>query len=371
MVILINATNIKKGGGVQVTDSLCRYLYSFPNHRFVVVLSSAIIEIGPKIKNYPNVRVVYYDIRNNLATLLFGRDSFLDQLVSNESVDCVFTVFGPSRWNPRCPHVSGFARPHLIYPESPFYSQLSARDRIKSVLTNKLVHFYFHRSTHLFVSESEWVSKRVEKCFRHSKCFTITNYYNQVFDSENEWVPLPLPAFEGVTLLNIGANYPHKNLKILIDVAQLLRRQHPEIRFRFVLTLSENEISIPEDLKEFFVLVGKVKIAQCPSLYEQASIMIQPSLLECFSATYPEAMRMGVPIITTDLEFARGLCKDAALYYSPLDPSSAVDQIMLIISNQSVRERIIHNGYLQLKHYDDYGTRAKKTIALCEALSSK
>lgn len=371
MVILINATNIKMGGGVQVTDSLCRYLYAFPNHRFVVVLSSAIKEIGIIIKGYPNVKVVDYDIRNSLATLVFGRDKFLDHMVNKEAVDCVFTVFGPSRWNPRCPHVSGFARPHLIYPESPFYSQLSTIDRIKAAMTNKLVHFFFSRSTNCFVSESEWVSKRVEKCFINSKCFTITNYYNQVFDRGDEWEPLPLPPFEGTTLLNIGANYPHKNLKILIDVAQLLRRKHPEVRFRFVLTLAQDELIIPEDLKDYFVFVGKVKISQCPSLYKQASIMFQPSLLECFSATYPEAMRMGVPIITSNLEFARGLCKDAALYYSPLDPSSAVDQIMIIIKNKSVREKIVQNGYLQLRHYDDYETRAKKTIALCEVLFSK
>lgn len=37
-----------------------------------------------------------------------------------------------------------------------------------------------------------------------------------------------------------------------------------------------------------------------------------PSLLECFTATYPEAMRMERPIVTTDLAFAQGLCGEAA-----------------------------------------------------------
>ena len=64
-------------------------------------------------------------------------------------------------------------------------------------------------------------------------------------------------------------------------------------------------------------------ITECPSLYEQADVMFQPTLLECFSATYPEAMKMQRPIVTTDIEFAHGLCGPAAHYYSPLSAEDA------------------------------------------------
>ena len=56
-------------------------------------------------------------------------------------------------------------------------------------------------------------------------------------------------------------------------------------------------------------------ISECPSLYRQSTFAFQPTLLECFTATYPEAMRSGKPIVTPDLEFARGLCGGAAVYY--------------------------------------------------------
>ena len=39
MNILINASNQKGYGGGQVTDSLCRNLSSYPQHKFVVVLN--------------------------------------------------------------------------------------------------------------------------------------------------------------------------------------------------------------------------------------------------------------------------------------------------------------------------------------------
>lgn len=72
-----------------------------------------------EIEEIDNVKVVSYDIKNSLSTLIFGRDKKLDNLVESNSVDAVFTVFGPSRWNPRVPHLSGFALPQMVIPDSP------------------------------------------------------------------------------------------------------------------------------------------------------------------------------------------------------------------------------------------------------------
>ena len=102
----------------------------------------------------------------------------------------------------------------------------------------------------------------------------------------------------------------------MLPVAELLRERHPDFHFRFVLTIDEKDFPmVPENMSSHFLFICKVGVAECPYLYEQADIMFMPILLECFTATYPEAMRMEVPIVTTDLDFAHGLCGDAACYY--------------------------------------------------------
>ena len=50
--------------------------------------------------------------------------------------------------------------------------------------------------------------------------------------------------------------------------------------------------------------------------------MILPTLLESFSATYIEAMFHGKTILTSDLDFARDVCGEAAFYFDPLNPQS-------------------------------------------------
>ena len=103
-------------------------------------------------------------------------------------------------------------------------------------------------------------------------------------------------------------------------------------------------------------------------MYQQCDIVFQPTLLECFTAAYPEAMRMERPIITTDLEFARGLCGKAAEYYSAIDAQACADAIYKVASDKLLRERLVAEGKEQLKKFDNYSQRAEKLIKLTEEI---
>ena len=107
----INCTNIKCGGALQVAQSVCAQLGRYRQYRFVVVLSTYIKDV---VIDGTNCVVFRYNIKNNALTLLLGRDGFLDGLVEKYDIDAVLTLFGPSRWVPRRPHLCGFARAQLL-----------------------------------------------------------------------------------------------------------------------------------------------------------------------------------------------------------------------------------------------------------------
>ncbi len=372
MRILINASNLKLGGGVQVADSFCRDLRRFNHHHFVVVLSSAMYSTRTFLVQEKVADVFSYDIQDSLSTFLFGRDAFLDELVELNKIDVVLTIFGPSRWIPKCPHLSGFARSHLVIPESPFFAQKNWIQRFKNRIRNCLLTCSFRRSTRYFFTENLYISNRLEKLFIGSKVFTITNYYHQIFDHEDQWVKKELPAFHGTTMLTISAAYPHKNLPITLAIARIWKKQHPDFNFRFVLTVEASELPpIDEALQSHFVLLGKVSITECPALYQQCDIMFLPSLLECFSATYPEAMKMRCPIVTTDMEFAHGLCGDAALYYSPTSAEEAANTLYTLAKDEALQAKLMEAGTAQLSNFDNYNQRSEKLIHILELLSDK
>jgi glycosyltransferase involved in cell wall biosynthesis len=99
--------------------------------------------------------------------------------------------------------------------------------------------------------------------------------------------------------------------------------------------------------------------------------MFLPTLAECFSASYAEAMRMRKPILTTDLGFSRSICGDAALYFQPADPKAAADMVEKLLDATEIQQQLIAKGEEQLNTFDSAEARAKKILALCRELVEK
>lgn len=368
MRFLINCSNLKQGGGLQVADSICCQLVNYPQHNFVVVLSSYMDDTKNRLRGISNIEIVSYTIPNNISTIILGRNPYLDNLVVKRKIDSVLTVFGPSRWSPRAPHLCGFARAQLLLTDSPYYQNIGLKER----LTFKIWAWLFKKGAHHFYTENKYISVLLQKSFGHDTVYTVSNYYNQIYDQPKKWRKTKsLPPFDGFTSLSISTHYPHKNFEILIDVAKLLKDLMPDFKVRFVLTFNENEMPVPEGIRDYFYFIGKVDVSECPYLYEQSDIMIMPTLMECFTATYPEAMRMEKPIVTTDLEFAHGLCGNAACYYSAVDPKEAAKAIYKVTTDKEYAANLVANGKEQLKKFDNYEQRADKLIKILEEISSK
>lgn len=358
--VLINCSNLKKGGGIQVAQSICDQLRNHTRCHFVVVLSTFIniqqIHFGE------NVEVFFHNIKHNLNSIAFGRDRFMDSLVINKGVQAVLTVFGPSIWRPKVPHLCGFARAQLLL-DNPSQNRISLRDR----LIYRIWTWSFKRSSNAFYTENKYISDLLPALLGRVKVYTVTNYYNQVFDTPEKWNrSIALPPFDGVTCLSVSSPYPHKNFGILDGMIRYLRITHPEFKVRFVLTFSPEEWPMAKDVQDCIVYVGKIDVSECPFLYEQADIMFMPSLQECFTATYPEAMRMSVPIVTPDLAFARGLCGNAACYYSAIDPQAAAEAIYKVATDKEYSEQLSALGRKQLKRFDDYEQRTVKLLEILE-----
>lgn len=365
MRILINCSNLKIGGGLQVAHSFINQLKSNNEHFFVIILSRILESQIDTSEFGSNFKFSSYDISPNIKKIITGKDFYLNKKVEDEQIETVFSVFGPNYWKPKVRHFAGYAKPQYVYTDSPFFKTLSIFASLKLRVKKVFQMFDFKNNNQLLITENEDVSKRLRVILKNKEIHTITNYYNQVFDFKNEWDNrIKLPAFEGFSLLTISANYPHKNLQIIPKVIHYLNQNYKDFNFRFVLTIDKEELGKNLDgrIMERMFSLGKVNINQCPGLYSQSDAVFLPTLLECFTATYPEAMRMQKPILTSDLNFATGLCKDAAIYFDPLNPKDIGDKIYELAYNKELINNLVLNGENQLKNYDTYVTRAKKYL---------
>lgn len=370
MNILINASNLKLGGGLQVADSVCRELYKYPQHHFTVVYNNALAECAKEIQAYNNVRTVEYETPVDIKTTLTCRDKTLDNIVESTNIEAVLTIFGPSRWCPKVPHLSGFAQGHIVQMDSPYWGILSTKQKLRIKWRLKLVKWSLDKSADNYYTENPLITQRLQKMFPKKQVFTVTNNANQIFKHPQQWdKSITLPPFEGITFLTVAAGYPHKNLRIIIPTCRYLEERHPEFKFRFVLTVNEEKLTgIDACARRHILFLGPVKIQQVPYLYEQSNVMFLPTLLECFSASYAEAMVMKIPVLTTDLDFARGLCGDAAMYFKAISPEALGEAVVRLCADQNLRDELVKNGIEQLKKFDTSEERAQKLIELVEQL---
>tara|TARA_R110002096_G_scaffold415027_2_gene616441 strand:+ start:1046 stop:2146 length:1101 start_codon:yes stop_codon:yes gene_type:complete len=360
MNILINCSNIKIGGGIQVSHSFLNQISSNKIDTFVIVLSNSLIKIIDKNKFGLNHHFENYNIQASSFNVIFSKDKFLDNLISLYSIDVVFTVFGPSYWKPAVPHVCGFAKPHYIYKSSPFFNEISFFNSCKL----KIMEFFhlldYRKNCDVIITENPDVTEKIGYILNKDS-FTVTNNYNQIFDSHDSWEYLKLPNFDGKYMLTISANYPHKNLKIIpLVVKELISRNIQNIKF--VVSLDKGQLETCDQIDEYIIYIGKVSIYQCPPLYQQVDYLFLPTLLECFSASYAEAMKMEKIILTSDLDFAKGICGNSAVYFNPLNEKDIVDKILEIDQNLAKQNLLIQNGLMRLKDFDTAEERANKYL---------
>lgn len=134
---------------------------------------------------------------------------------------------------------------------------------------------------------------------------------------------------KSVKLLFLAQGYPHKNHAILGAVARELRRRDLAGRVHIFTTTSgvgPAPGASPED-GDVITNLGTLAAEEVAGAFQAASALFLPTLLESYGLIYLEAMTFGLPILTSDRDFAREMCRDQALYFDPRDPRSIVDAI--------------------------------------------
>ena len=372
MILLINTSNLYVGGGVQVALSFINELEKlYKNHEYHICLSNAIDKQINRELFSNNFN--FYIIEQSPAPLKTRKKTVtkLNKLEEQINPDVVFTIFGPSYWKPKAKHLMGFAMPWFINPKSVAYNELSFFKRNKERLRAFYQKPYIQHGAEFYIVETEDTKNKLSKVamIDDNKIYVVGNTVSRVF-FEKPFKVFNIPEKESneFRFITISHNYPHKNLKIIKSIIPFIKNFDKKIKF--FLTLDDTSYkNMFLGLEENVINLGPINLKDCPSVYEQCDALFLPTLLECFSATYPESMKMKKPILTSDYSFAKDVCGDAALYFNPLDAKEIAYKIKLLIEDINLQQTLIANGEKQLKSFESATSKAKKYIELCESIA--
>ncbi|WP_417585597.1 glycosyltransferase [Nitrincola sp.] len=339
--VLINASNLHAGGGIQVASSFINELMerSPSNVDFTLICST-------KVMNNLNIKglnffksvseVNIYGIRRPEAKI---RKLF-------EGYDCCFTIFGPTYFNiPAKKHYCGFAQPWIAYKNNDVYPMLGLLEKITNKLKFSYQELIFRKYEKLIVEHESVKSALLKNGFKNdivvahnscSKVFSDSRTWEEIEDFNNSNCRFKVGF--------LGRAYRHKNLNILKEVNNILASEYSlEIDFLFSLSEAEMESCGFNDLSNFYS-VGELKVTQCPSFYQIIDLLVFPSLLECFSATPLESMKMKTPVLASDRDFITQVYGDACVYFDPTSADSIAKSIATIVKDKALYQRMIIKG---------------------------
>lgn len=358
MRILVNATTCVVGGGIQVaTNFIRRSLYDPGDDVFRYIVSPGVhLSLGNSLPGPEQLRV----IETSPARIRTRHKSheLLRKIEVDFKPDVVFTVFGPAYFHFSAPHLCGFADGWVTHPSKIAVDSLGIMRRL--VLSAKRR----YKAWHLSPSDYYWVESSVSQSGLSSilgispkRIQVIPNCYSPVFDTAVYRVGNS--TSNATQIFTLCAPYLHKNLCIIPRVASILSKRDPSWRYRFIVTLPEQGPNVVKfwdlvkrlGVSEMIQNVGTVPLDDCPRLYAKSDIVFLPTLLETFSVTYLEAMRVGCAIVTTDLDFARDICGKAAEYFEPSMPEAAASALIQVAKDSHKREQLIDLGRQRLKSF--------------------
>lgn len=366
--VLIDASNLNTGGGVQVAASLITELADLRREGDPIVPSDLTIEISQAVADNCRPEAI-----SDLSCRVANRSPFKATRWKPAQVtfDVTFTVFGPEYGAPRGRRrIVGFADVTSVYPhpkELPSPDVVTrGRRAVRGMVSRKLT----SRADHIVVETTALKSRLVTRGVGSAEAITVVpNTYHRIFDRPKDWTPLHilpprLPSARRLAYVTRG--YPHKNLPFLADVAAHAQARHGMV-LDFILTLTAAEWhGLPAELRGVSTNVGPIRIDQVPNVYRAADAAIFPSLLEAFSAMPIEAMRMDLPVLASDRDFVRAVAQDGATYFDPGDSAAAANVICAFLANDERRSVQILRGRQRAANLPTARARATAYLQLIQ-----
>lgn len=369
--ILINASNLHVGGGVQVATSVIGELACMPIlPPGLMIWASDAVDTNLRKLGYDLSTLPFYEVVNSFGLKLL-RSPLAQRM---QDFDAVLTIFGPLyAWNLAAVNITGFAQPWIIYPDNEIYRASGWRQRLLGRFKFGLQAVFFQRADMLLV-ELDHVRDGLlrKKIGSASSIRVVRNCLSSLYLSPDSWQPVAMAATgSDVRLGFVGRNYAHKNTRIFPALIDILLRDHG-IQASIHVTFTDEEWAACDDTFRAMVSnVGPLFVAQCPSFYRSMDAVIFPSLLECFSATPLEAMAMERPLFASDRPFNRDVCAEHAYYFDPMNPADAAAKIAAYLQDKNQETKRLKVAREHALSFSNASDRARQYLEFLVTAAEK
>ena len=165
-------------------------------------------------------------------------------------------------------------------------------------------------------------------------------------------------------ILTVGSIDPRKNLIKVLEAFNAA--QIPNLQLYIIGDKNKN-FNFNEELKDSrnIKFLGRVTDEDLLYYYSNSMFFVYLSLYEGFGIPNIEAMKLKVPVLTSNLPVMKEVCRDAAEFADPEKVEDIKTKIITLYKDQNLRERLAIQGYENQKRFS-WKDSSKALLAIVE-----
>ena len=170
----------------------------------------------------------------------------------------------------------------------------------------------------------------------------------------------------------VGSIHPRKNVERLLKAFDIFYKRNNGFHLLIVgSNMWRNQtLSIPKGIKNAVSFTGHVQVKTLTQLMSSAFSLVYPPYFEGFGIPLVEAMKTGIPIVSSNQTCLPEIAGDAALYFDPFNELDMAEKMEKISTESSLREELIEKGKIKGDSYS-WDQAAKKTWETLEKFLQK
>lgn len=273
----------------------------------------------------------------------------LPKIVAKFQPDAILGITALGLLNPGCPQAVLVDQPQLIYSDR-HSGPRTVRDRLR----HAYLRWHFRRQlahTQLVLCRTEDTARRLREQYEFDgKPLVIGSSVSTSFlvAPGSQDMPETLKKYgEKLKLLYVTRYYPHKNIEGIVDLFDSYRDELSNVVVFLTITPDQhkNVATILNRIEKLgldnqIVNLGLVPHEEIAAYFHGCDAKFMPTFLETHSVPYMEAISVGLPILTSDIDFAHASCGDAALYFDPWSTESMRDAILRFENEPALRTEL-------------------------------
>jgi glycosyltransferase involved in cell wall biosynthesis len=358
--IAIIAHGCRTGGTLVSTPNLLRAIKNVAEHEEILLVCSEgcgyeQIELPSGSRRY-----IYKWGHSPVVRQWFERVT-LPKIIDAYNPDVIFGPGNIGLTKPKAPQAILIRIAYLFYDRKKYYPNATIKERMRLAALRNQVKTSLVNGTNLVFVQTPVVRERVAAAFDYPitqiKVLRLPPPADIRFPSDDA-VPSVFRSGENDFNILIMTPYmTHRNPDVLIPLCRNYCRQLREQHIRFITTITSGEHRYAErflknisryGFEDIILNVGELSRSEVTKYLTNSQLLWLPTMIETLCFPFLEAMALGTSVMAPDLDFARYVCGNAAIFYDPWDIDSIFRDIMLVRENAALRKELVEKGKAQL-----------------------